>query len=176
MPLSTTLESPHAYQLSGYLKAVTAVAAGVTMNAAQALPAQQMLHELVSASKTVTQGHGPLSYVIHGLPQSLPIDPDGVEMNPHVQSLTLLRPAADLGAIQQLSLMARRSFSAPNAPARVDFETDDDEAMGPILFMNVHTTGMDIDEQMRREVNMREAIEHNARLSAAKHYIVLNVY
>lgn len=93
-----------------------------------------------------------------------------------IKDFMLARSAADVGAIVQIHALAANSFAsatgtAPQIDVRVEEEPD-----GAALFLTVDTRGMDFDEQMRRELQMRDAIWADARLRAAKNYVVISVY
>lgn len=51
----------------------------------------------------------------------------------------------------------------------------DNDTQSPLLFLQFDTHGMDLDEQIRREVNMHEAFAANDRWRKAKEYNVVTV-
>lgn len=102
--------------------------------------------------------------------------PHNSEAMDKIKDFMLARAGADAGAIVQIHALAANSFAtstgtAPQIEVRVEDEPD-----GPALFLTVDTNGMDFDEQMRRELQMRDAIWADARLQAAKNYVVISVY
>lgn len=154
---------------------VTALAA-VTMPApAKPLPASaQPLRAWDFGAGTMAPG-GLISDASRVLGRTMHL-PHNSEAMDKIKELLFARPATDVGAIAQIHALAAQSFATPTGGApQIDYRVED-EPDGPALFLTVDTHGMDFDEQMRRELAMRDAIWADARLQAAKNYVVISVY
>lgn len=101
---------------------------------------------------------------------------DSIWYNNAVQSFFLMRLTADKGAILQMYELAKAQFEANEHVLKTTFEVGADEISGPTLFMNIDTNGMDIDEQLRKEVEVRDVIRADERLREAKKYVVINFF
>lgn len=120
-------------------------------------------------------GHGLLPYVSQGLPSSLSGEYVNIDSNVSVQQFMKAMPAADLVAIQQIFDLAIKSFKSSKSSPHPSFEVGMEDE-NPVLFLGLDTQDMDLDEQLRREVRMREVIHSDPRLAAAKNYLIINVY
>lgn len=96
-----------------------------------------------------------------------------VMSNPFVADFKQRVPHADLGAIQAIFELAVKNFSG-NFRMDSSFSVVEEDA-GPALFLSLDTHGLDFDDQLLRELKLRDEILSNPRLAAAKPYIVLAI-
>jgi len=95
--------------------------------------------------------------------------------SPAVHQFLLQTPAADPWALTAIYDMTLRAFNVQPSP-EMDFEVwNDDETNALELCLNVRTHGMNLDELMAREIQLREDIEALPRLEAAKRYLTLAI-
>lgn len=158
------------------LKNLTVTTAAVLVGSM--LPAQAASVSVQPApyfeNSTVTK-HSLLPRVNEGLPSNLTSQFDTVDKDPSVAKFMTVMPGADLVAVQQIFDLAIQSFHSPIGYPVPSFDMDMEES-GPVLCLDLDTHGMETDEQLRREIPMREFILQDARLKAAKQYLVINIY
>lgn len=82
---------------------------------------------------------------------------------------------ADMDALRDIFDIVQLSFSDVPGMSWSYRESRDHDTLEPQLFLRVDTHGMDLDEQMKRELVMREAIASAPRLVAAKQYHVITI-
>lgn len=92
-----------------------------------------------------------------------------------VKNFQLAMFNADLDALRQIYDIVLRNFADVPGMTWSYRQSKDLETLQPQLFLRVDTNGMDLDEQMRRELVMRETIANDPRLVAAKQYHVISV-
>lgn len=125
------------------------------------------------ASGTTAPG-GFINYPTRGLGQVPLLSHNSAEMA-KIQDFMLARPAADFRAIERIHTLAAQSFASVGAVPSIEVRVEE-EPEGPALFITVDTHGMDFDEQIRRELTMRESIWADTQLQAAKNYVVISVF
>lgn len=158
--------------LAGKLAATTAVVLA-------ALAPQGMQVQAYHAPKptsSTTGQHTPVEYAASTTSWDNPSESllYRVMSTPVVADFKRLVPTADMGAVQGIFDLALKHFGGTG---RLDTRFDlEQEESGPALFLSLDTHGMGMDEQLNREVAMREAIWQDARLREAKQHVVINVY
>lgn len=159
---------------AGWLK--TSLPTAATMAAAVIFSACWAPAAHATATQSTARGGGLLSYGTTGLGLQADLPGAQVAMDQNVQTFLQAHTSADLGAIAQIHALASNGFAmAPGFRPAIQFRMEQ-EPEGPMLFISVDTHGMEFEEQMRREMVMREAIINDERLAAAKNYVVINVY
>lgn len=92
-----------------------------------------------------------------------------------VQQFMRMSPQADARALADIFDVVMAHFSdVPDLDASYSVYVDPDTEE-PQLFLNVDTHGMDVDEDLRRQLLMREKIFSDDRMRAAKAYNVIAV-
>lgn len=119
-------------------------------------------HTLVEHKpSTATSGHGTENLLYR------------VMSNPFVAEFKQRVPYADLAAIQAIFELAIKNFSG-NFRLDSSFSVVEEDG-GPALFLSLDTHGLDFDDQLVRELKLRDEILSNPRLAAAKPYVVLAI-
>lgn len=90
-----------------------------------------------------------------------------------VNQFKLQMPAADLDAVQRICNMTTQAFQAAQRLS-LDISIEQEDT-GPALFLTLDTHGMDFDEQLQCETQLRDAIQADRRLAEAKRYLVISV-
>lgn len=92
-----------------------------------------------------------------------------------VQQFQTMMPEADLPALRAIFDLMHAQFSDVQKLSWAYQATVDSDTLAPELFLQFDTHGMDIDEQLERELKARDAMMHSPRLLLAKHYHVVTV-
>ncbi len=89
------------------------------------------------------------------------------------QKIKLQIPAVDLDAVQRICDMTTQAFQAAQRLS-LDISIEQEET-GPALFLTLDTHGMDFNEQLACEAQLRAAIQADRQLAEAKRYLVISV-
>lgn len=96
-----------------------------------------------------------------------------IMFEPAVEKFLERTPDASARAVQRIFELAMARFGhVPLLQTVLSFEELED---GPALFVSLDTRGMDFDEQLRREVDLSEAIFDDPALTATNRRVVLTV-
>ena len=93
-----------------------------------------------------------------------------------IQDFLTCNKNVDVGAITRICEMVTDFFTSETLQSSIEYQVED-EPEGKVLFVRVDTNGMDFDEQLKREIEVRSRIAGDVRLDTAKRrHVVLTVF
>ncbi len=166
---------PYLWNGNGLMAAVvtSVLAAGAPLQ----MQAQAQAYQVPRVVATTTGRHTLVEYAASTT--SLDHSPENlryrVMSQPEVVEFKRLLPTVDVGAVQGLFDLALKHFGdITRLGTRFDLEKDEEDV--PVLHLSLNTYDLDMDDQLERELAMRETIWQDAHLREAKQNIVINVY